>query len=237
MLDSTLIIQLLALLLFAVCLYHAATTEGPRAAQQWFLVGYVFALLLISLLVITGPVGQIAYHPAMLVFGAAPSLTIMLFPAVFYLAYTFAQTFADVTDLRAMAYLIFLLTPALLLPLDATALHFRWWSFPSDSHAFLNGIPFYLPFAWGLMAATFYLMVGRIRRIRLRGNGQFFAMMVVAPLVVLLDMVLIAILQVSVNVLWQVGGAMVLYGALALLFFVLPLGLMFNLPRLGRMER
>lgn len=105
--DSTLVIQILALILFIACVYHSWVTEGRRAAQQWFIIGYIFAMLLINLLV---TIGQVLYAPEMLLIGAAPSLTIMLIPGVSYLAYSIARSWTDASKLRTMAYLIFLLT-------------------------------------------------------------------------------------------------------------------------------
>lgn len=229
--DTIVLIQFIALLLFAACLYHAWQVDGRRATQQWFLTGYIFALLLTSLLVVTG---QITFDPNMLVIGAAPSLTIMLYPAVFYLAYTIARVFADPEDLRGMCYLMFLLTPALLLPVDATAIGLGWWAFPSESFDFVNGVPFYLPFAWGAVAAGYYFMVGRIRKIHFRGNGQLFAMIIATPLTAGIGFLVIALIQVVVDGLAAVGDEPLLYALLALLYIVLPLALCLNVPRLGK---
>lgn len=228
MADTTWAAQFLAIALFAACLFHAWNTEGRRAAQQWFLIGYLFALLLVNLLVV---IEQIAYNLALVVIGAAPSLVIMFYPALWYLAYTLAKFFVDENDLRRRVYVMFLLTPALFLPLDAAALQLGWWAFPSGSSSFLNGVPFYLPFAWGAAAAMFMFMVGRIRLIRLRGSGQFFAMVIATPLVAALALAAIAVIQVIVNTLAVFGGAGLLYGMLSVLFLVLPLGLVWRFPR------
>ncbi|MBI4672208.1 MAG: hypothetical protein HY741_11160 [Chloroflexi bacterium] len=228
MVDTTFLAQFLAVALFAACLLHSWNTEGRRAAQQWFLVGYMFALLLVNLLVV---IEQITYNPALLVIGAAPSLLVMFFPALWYLGYTIAKFFADENDLRAMMYWMFLLTPALMLPLDAVALQLGWWAFPSESYNFLNGVPFYAPIAWGAIAAMFMYMMGRIRKIRFRGNGQFFAMVIAAPLLDALALVVIAIIQIVVNTLAVLGGVGLLYGALAVLYIALPLALAFRWQR------
>jgi hypothetical protein len=228
--DTTFWIQFAAVALFAAALFYAWRAEGPRYAQQWFLIGYLFAVLIISLLVV---IEQVAYNPRMVVFGAAPSLTVMLFPALFYLAYAVAQRRVEPTSLRAMSYLIFALTPWLMLPLDALGISQGWWRFPSDSYAFLNGIPFYLPFAWGVTSATFFLMMGRIRKIRFRGSGQFFAMIIATPLLAAVDLLLIALVQVIVDTVALFGGYLVLYSALAVLFSLLPLALLLNFPRLA----
>lgn len=212
-------IQLAAILSFAVCFFYAWRSEGARYAQQWFLIGYLYALLLVSLLVV---ISQIAYNSAMVVFGAAPSLTVMLFPAVFYLAYAVAKRFVAPTRLRALGLFVFALTPWLMLPLDALAIQSGWWFFPSESYAFLNGIPFYIPFAWSISSAAFALMMGRIRKIRFRGNGQFFAMMIAAPLLAGFILLLIALVQVVVDILYALGGSPLLYLALALLLLAFP---------------
>jgi hypothetical protein len=228
--DTTFFIQFAAVALFAVCLFYAWRAEGPRLAQQWFLIGYLFAVLIASLLVV---IQQLAFNANMVVFGAAPSLTVMLFPALFYAAYALAGRYVEVTNLRAMGYLMFVLTPWLFLPLDALAISQRWWWFPSESFAFLNGIPFYIPFAWGVTGAAFFLMMGRIRQIRFRGNGQFFAMIIATPLLAALQVLLIAMVQVIIDTLAVFGGTVTLYVALALLFLLLPLALFFNVPKIA----
>lgn len=228
--DTTFFIQILAVALFAAGFVHSWRTEGQRAAQQWFFIGFLFAVLMASLLVVTQ---QIRYDPNMIVFGAAPSLTVMLFPAVFYLAYVIAKRFVEPTNLRALGYLVFLITPWLMLPLDAVAINAGWWSFPSESHSFLNGIPFYLPPAWGISGAAFVVMIGRIRKIRLRGNGQFFAMIIAVPLLAGLTILLIALVQVIVDTVATFAGVAFLYVVLAVLFLSLPLALFLNIPRLA----
>ena len=230
MVDSIWVIQALALASFGVSLLHSWNREGRRAAQQWFLIGYIYVLLLVNLLVVTE---QVAYSSAMLVIGAAPSLTIMLYPAVFYAVYAVAKQFADPGDLRAMAYLVFLLAAGTVVPLDALAIALGWWAFPSESLTFWNGVPFYVPFAWGIAAAAFYVMIGRIRKIKFRGNGQLFAMMIATPLLAGMAFALIALVQVVVNALAVVGD-FVLYGLLVLIYLALLAAFLLNLPRLRK---
>lgn len=227
--DTSLIIQFVALLLFTACLAHSWRTEGQRAATQWFFIGYLFAILLITLLVV---IQQIAYSETMIVFGAAPSLTVMLLPALLYIAYTIAGHFVDPTDLRAMTYLMFVITPWLLLPFDALAVSSGWWSFPSESYSFLNGVPFYIPFAWGAIGATFFWMMGRIRKIKFRGNGQFFAMIIATPLLAGIDLLVVGLIQVIVDTFAAIVGDSTLYLVLLILFLLLPLALFFNIPHI-----
>lgn len=232
--DTTLVAQFLAVALFAACFYHSWNVEGRRLAQQWFFIGYIFFLLLLSLLVVTG---QIAFDAAFLTIGAAPSVWVMVYPALFYLAYTIAKFLADEQNLRAMCYLMFLLTPALLLPVDATGLRMGWWTYPSESIAFLNGVPFYLPFAWGVIGAAFMYMFGRIRKIHFRGSGQLFALMLAAPLLAGFSIFLIALVQVIVDTIAAFAGETWLYGLLLVLFGALPLGVALRSPRASNAKR
>jgi hypothetical protein len=215
-------------LLFAACFIHCWRSEGQRAAQQWFLIGFIFALVILSLLVV---IQQLAYSPRFLTLGAAPSLIVMLYPVIFYFAYLIARRFVDMTSWRAMGYITFTIVPWLTLPLDALAVAAGWWYFPSESFSFLNGVPYYLPFAWGAVGATFVAMMVRIRRIRFRGNGQFFAMILAAPLVAGLDILLIALVQVFIDLLANLGGPGLLYFALGTLYLLFPALVLFNLPR------
>ena len=226
--DTTFIAQFLAVVAFAACVFHAWNAEGRRHTQQWFFISYIFFVLLVSLLVVSQ---QIIYNPAFLVLGAAPSLLIMMYPALLYLAFRTAKYFVAESDLRGMTLYVFLVTPALMLPLDVTAIQLRWWVYSSESFAFLNGVPFYLPFAWALTGGTFMYMMGRIRRIRFRGSGQLFAMMIAAPLLSGLMIVLIALTQVIVDLLFGLGGATLLYVLLGVVYLALPAFLILRAPR------
>ncbi len=235
MTDTTLVAQFLAVAVFGACVFYAWNADGRRNTQQWFFISYIFFLLLISLLVV---MQQIVYNPGFLVFGAAPSLLVMLYPAFMYLAFCLAKMLVAETDVRGMSVWMFLLMPALMLPLDVTGIQLQWWAFPSDSYAFLNGVPFYLPFAWGITAGTFMYMMGRIRKIRFRGSGQLFAMMIAAPLLDGILILLIALAQVVVDWLYALGGANALYMVLSVVFVGLPIALFLRqLPRRGAARR
>jgi hypothetical protein len=222
------LIQVIAVALFFACLYHSWQTEGRNYAQQWFAAGYYFAVLREVLLV---QLGAISYSDQMANFGGAPSLTSLLLPALFYIAYAVAQRLNPADEYRPMLLTMFLLTPALALPLDATALQFDWWSYPSGSLAFLDGVPYFVPIAWSITGALFYAFIRFVRRIRLRGSGQLFALILGAPLVAGVDVALIALLQVVVNLLALVPGNLLLNLAMALLFVLAPLGLLARRPR------
>ncbi len=222
------IIQMLAALAFLACAYHASQVEGQRRAQQWFLIGYLFAIMREILLI---QFGVIAYSDQMLQFGSAPSVTTMLIPALFYISYSVAQKLEASDSPRAMMLLMFALTPALALPLDVTALHFQWWNFPSESRAFLNGVPYFVPLSWGLTAALFYWFMQRIRRIRLRGAGQFFAMLLATPLLAVVNVPLIALAQIFVGALALAPEDLLLNALLAILFIALPLSILLRARR------
>ncbi len=213
-------IEFISVAYFLACLYHSWTTEGRRYALQWFLAGYYFAILWLLLLV---QFGQIAYSGDMLLFGSAPSLIAFLVPAVFYTAYFCARAVFPDSEWREQAVVVFLASAAAALPFDASALQFGWWSFPSDSLTFLNGVPHYLVFAWALTGTLFFLFVRFVRRIPLRGSGQFFALVLATPLVSGLALVLIAILQIVVNLLGLFLGDLLFNLLLALILLGLPL--------------
>lgn len=222
-------IQFLAVLLFAACMYHSLHNEGRHLAQQWFGVGYLFALLYQVLLV---QFGVISYSDQMVQFGSAPTLTSLLLPALFYVAYFIARQMNPGDQVRPMILLIFLLTPALALPVDATALGFDWWSFPSQSRSFLDGVPYFVPLGWGLVGALFYSFIRLVRRIRLRGNGQLYALILGTPLMAGVSLLLVLVSQLVVAVLGLAPSDLLLNGLMALLLLALPIALATWQPRL-----
>jgi hypothetical protein len=225
-------IQLLAIVLFAACLFHSWQTEGKKYAQQWFAIGYLFALLYQVLLV---QLGVVSYSDQILQFGSAPTLTSLLLPALFYIAYVVAGRMSPPNQARPMLYWIFLLTPALALPVDSTALSFDWWSFPSQSRTFLNGIPYFMPLSWGFTGALFYGFIRVVRRIRFRGNGQMFALILVTPLMAGLGILLVLLAQLVVDFLGLVQSDLLLDISMGVLLIALPIATAILLPR-GRIE-
>jgi hypothetical protein len=221
-------IQLLAVALFAVCLYHSWKNEGKKHAQQWFAVGYLFALFYQVVLV---QFGVISYSDRILQFGGAPTLISLLLPALFYISYVVAARMNPANRTGPMLLLIFLLTPALVLPIDATALAFDWWSFPSQSRSFLNGIPYYVPLSWGFIGVLYYAFFRFVRRIRFRGSGQLFALVLGTPLMTGVGLLFVVVAQVIVALLGLVQSDLLLNILLGMLFLVFPIALMFSLPR------
>jgi hypothetical protein len=221
-------IQLLAVALFAACLYHSWQAEGRRYAQQWFAIGYLFALLHQVLLV---QLGVVSYSDRVLQFGSAPTLTSLLLPALFYVAYVLAHRMNPADHARPMLGLIFLITPALALPVDATALSFDWWSFPSQSRSFLNGIPYFMPLSWGFTGALFYAFIQFVRRIRLRGSGQLFALILVTPLMAGLSILLVLFAQFVVASVGLLQSDLPLNILMGVLLLALPVIFAVFLPR------
>ena len=215
------LIELLAVAFFGACLYHSWRTEGQQYAQQWFAAGYYFALLG---QVLSVQFGVISYSDQLTKFGSAPALASLLIPALLYMAYALARWTNSDNDSRRMYLTMFLLTPALALPIDATALQFDWWSWPSGSISFLNGIPYFVPLAWGLTGTLFYAFIRFVRRIRFTGNGQLFALILGTPVITGIDLLLIALAQVVVGLLSLAPQNILLDSLMLLVLIVAPLG-------------
>jgi hypothetical protein len=213
-------VEIIAVLACALCFYHSWQAEGSSYAQQWFAGGYYFALLSQVLLV---QFGVISYSDQFVKFGSAPAVESLLIPAVLYVSYITAQRLIPSGEPRLMVLLMFLLTAALMLPIDATALEFDWWSFPSGSVSFLNGIPYFAPVAWGLMGALFYGLIRFVRRIRFRGNGQLFALILGTPLVAGINLLLFAAAQIVIGILGLAPENILLDSLMALVLILLPL--------------
>jgi hypothetical protein len=155
----------------------------------------------------------------------------LLLPSLFYVAYIVARGMEPGDQARPMLYWIFLITPALALPIDATALVFDWWSFPSQSRTFLVGIPYFMPLGWGFTGALFYGFIRFVRRIHFRGSGQLFALILGTPLVAGLSFLLVTLAQFVVVALGLAGGDSLLIALMGVMFLALPLSALVNLPQ------
>lgn len=222
------VIQLLAVALFAACLYHAWRSEGQEFAQQWFGIGYLFVLLHEILLV---QLRVVSYSDRMLQFGSAPTLISLIYPAFFYIAFSVARFLTPENQVKALLLSTILLIPAITLPLDATALGFDWWSFPSQSRTFMDGVPYFMPLSWGLNGALFCGFFIVVRRIRLKGSGQLFALLLGAPLVAGMSLILVLSAQVVVTLLALFQSDLLLQVAMGILLISPPLVYAFRLPR------
>src|SRR5574341_383432 len=87
----TFIVEFMSVILSIGCVWHSARYHGRAFAQQWFIAGYLFAI-------IRETVAQVvfemqSYAPSILRIGAAPALISLLWPSLFYVAYHFARQF------------------------------------------------------------------------------------------------------------------------------------------------
>jgi hypothetical protein len=214
--------EVLAILIFLVCLWHAWNYEGRAFAQQWFFTGYIFALVRENLF---ASFQNISYADGILRFGSAPAALAMNFASFSYLAYAMARGLVkSESDWRGIAWRMFILVSAITLPLEFVATSFGWWNYPlSDPlYLFLGHLPYFVPFAWGASAALFYLVIARVRRIRFRGNGQFYALITTSPVIGVLGFPVHILVEFLVGLTISSGLSAIWSTLLALIWLVLP---------------
>lgn len=184
----TSIVEFTALVLFIGCFWHAAKYNGRGFAQQWFIAGYLAAILRETILQTAFSVYFFA--PTILRIGAAPALVTLLSPSIFYLAYQFAMRLFPPILLskggmgasRLMLLLIFAIAASFGLPLEATAVQARWWIYESAGRVVL-GAPIFAPLIWGGSAVIFYWLFARVRKTNLPDRGKLYAMIVLASVI------------------------------------------------------
>ncbi len=184
----TIIIQFAAVVLFAGCAWHAAKFEGAAIAQQWFVAGYLFGIIRETVMQVAFP--NYFYAPSILRLGAAPALICLLWGALPYLAYVFARRIVPPKETVPFAALMFIAAASFDLPIEATAVQVRWWSYENDYAPFVfGGVPLVVPLLWGGAAAIFFLFLQRVRASRLPERGRTYAMIVFAPVMAALHVV------------------------------------------------
>lgn len=190
---STAIIEFIAIVLFVGGYLHAARVEGRAFAQQWFTAGYLIAIIreILNQVVLQVYV----FAPAMMRLGSAPVLITLLGVSVAYLAYAFAQRWVAPRQVALMLGLVFLITASIALPIEATAAQLRWWYYPDAAVTVFGKMPWGAPLAWGGGAAIFYAVVWRIRQTRLNEPGKLYALITLAPLVAVAQLVLTILLS------------------------------------------
>lgn len=196
----TSLLEFTALVLFIGCLWHAARYNGRAFAQQWFISGYLAAILRETILQTAFSVYFFA--PTILRIGAAPALVTLLSPSIFYLAYQFALRLIPSTRLsdggtggsRLMLGLVFLIAASLGLPLEATAVQARWWVYELEGRVVL-GAPFIAPLIWGGSAVIFFWLWARVRATNLPDRGKLYAMIVLASVIAGLQVLWILLLS------------------------------------------
>ncbi len=197
----TFIVEFMSLVLFIGCLWHSARYRGRAFAQQWFITGYLFAIIreTVSQVVFEMP----SYAPSILRIGAAPALVSLLWASLFYLAYHFARRFtasenavpSAAKDYARVAALMFLITASLALPIEATAAQSRWWLYESPAHSVFGGVPFVVPWLWGGAAAIFYAAFFKVQAARLPDRGRLYALITLSPVIAAAQIVYTLILS------------------------------------------
>jgi hypothetical protein len=194
---SASIVEFTALVLFVACLWHAARYNDRAFAQQWFIGGYLYALLRETIMQVT--FGVYTFAPDILRIGAAPALVTLLSSSLFYIALQFAQRFSPPQKSRRILALIFLIASSIALPLEATATQAHWWTYgQTPSRTVFGGIPLFAPLIWGGGAAIFYVAFARVRGTNLPDRGKLYAMIVLAPIIAALDVIWILLLSLTI---------------------------------------
>ena len=189
----TSIIEFTSLVLFIGCFWHAAHYNGRAFARQWFIAGYLAAILRETILQTAFSVYFFA--PTILRIGAAPALVTLLSPSIFYLAYQFALRFVPLEKLRWMLGLMFLIAASIWLPLEATAVQARWWIYGELAGRVVLGAPLIAPLIWGGSAVIFYWLFARVRSTNLPDRGKLYAMIVLASVIAGLQVIWILLLS------------------------------------------
>lgn len=221
----------LAFILFLICLWHAWRYEGRAFAQQWFFTGYVFALVRENLF---ASFQNISYADSIIRFGSAPAALALNFATFSYLGYWLARGLVKSdADWRGIAWRMFIIVTAITFPLEFVATSFGWWNYPfSDPYyLFIGHLPYFVPFAWGASAVLFYLVLARVRRIPFRGNGQFYALITVSPVLGVLGFPVHVLVEFLVGLTFSAGLGAIWSTLLALGWLVLPVLQLVGIPR------
>ncbi len=189
----TSIIEFIAIVLFIGCFWHATRHEGRAFAQQWFVAGYLAALIRETLDQVM--LQMYVYAPSVLRIGSAPALITLLWASVFYLAYRFARRFVDLDKPAPVAVLMFLIAASFALPIEATAMQLRWWLYATSVRAVFGGVPLVAPLVWGGGAAIFYAFFWRVTQSRLPDRGRLYALITLSPVIAVAQLLLAVLLS------------------------------------------
>jgi hypothetical protein len=189
----TSIIEFLAIVLFLGGFWHAARTQGSAFAQQWFVAGYLTALIRETL-------NQILFQtyvfaPGMLRLGVSPALITLLSAGVAYLAYHFALRFVDANKPALVAGLVFVIAASFALPIEATAAQSQWWLYTIPVRRIFGTVPLLAPLVWGGGAAIFYAVFWRVAQSRLPDRGRLYLLVTLAPVMAAAQLLLVVLLN------------------------------------------
>lgn len=187
------IIEFASVVLFVGSYWHAVRFQDKGFALQWFIAGYLFALIRESVM-------QVAfityfYAPSTLRLGAAPALISLLWPSLAYLAYVFARRLVPPKEYVPFAALAFIVAASLVLPIEATAAQIRWWLYTDPGPVVFGGMPVVAPLLWGGAAALLYLFFQRVSVSRLPERGRLYAMITLSPIIAALHVVYTLVLM------------------------------------------
>jgi hypothetical protein len=175
----TFIVELLSVILFVGCVWHAARCASRPFAQQWFITAYLFFFIRETIMQVW--VQTYIYAPSILRIGAAPLTLGLLWGSVFYLAYRFALRFTEAQDPVRVAVLMFVIAASIALPIEATAAQLHWWLNQDPGRTMFGGVPLSAPLVWGGAAAIFYAVFSKVNAARLPVQGKLYALVTLAP--------------------------------------------------------
>jgi hypothetical protein len=191
------IIEITSLLLFIGCFIHSARYCGREFAQQWFLAGYLSAILRETIMQVA--FGVYLFAAEILRIGAAPALLTLLSPSLFYIAVNFSSRFVTTIDLRKMLGLIFVICSSLALPIEATAAQTGWWVYQTSARLVFGGVPLFAPLIWGGEAAIFYATFVRVRATSLPDRGKLYAMITLSPVIAAAQLIYVLLLGLLIG--------------------------------------
>ena len=181
------VVELLAIGLFAGCVWHATRVAGRAFAQQWFIPLYLVALIRET--INQAALQTYSYAPGILRVGAAPALVALLPASIFYLAYQFARRLGAERP-AGIASVMFLSALSLALPLEATAAQALWWVYAEPRLVVFGRVPVAAPLVWGGAAVIWYAVWARVARTRLPERGRLYALITLSPIIALAQLLL-----------------------------------------------
>ena len=175
----TFIVELLSIILFVGCVWHAARYESRAFAQVWFIGAYLYFFIRETIMQVW--VQMYIYAPSIVRLGAAPLTLGLLWGSVFYLAYHFARRFTASHKFAPVAALMFVITASIALPIEATAAQLHWWLNQDAGRTIFGGVPLTAPLVWGGAAVIFYAVFSKVNAARLPARGKLYAMVTLSP--------------------------------------------------------
>ena len=186
------ILEFTSVLLFIGCLWHCAHYFGGGFAQQWFIAGYLVAIIRESLMQVA--IGEYIFAPTILRIGAAPALVTLIGASLAYIALHFARRLTIENNRARIAGLVFVITTSLALALEATAVQSQWWIYLQPATTVFGGVHLSAPLAWGGAAVIFYAVIARVRATKLPDRGRLYAMITLSPVIAVVQLLLALIL-------------------------------------------